>query len=147
MAVFRSVLRMLVMPTATPVARLHVLGDVVIGEMKNTTAVSGFDHRLSVDGIVFAREVRVTALNWADYVFDERYELMSLDDLKDYVTTYRHLPEIPTAADVAISGVSLGEMQVALLKKIEELTLYAIQLSDQNAELQKRLTNVEGKLK
>lgn len=88
-------------------------------------------YRLFVDAGICVREVKVTASAswWGDYVFDKDYTLLGLDSLKAYIDTHGHLPEIPSAKEVLDnSGFDLGAMQVALLKKIEEQTLYILQL-------------------
>ncbi|MEO1409202.1 MAG: hypothetical protein AAFW73_04930 [Bacteroidota bacterium] len=92
-----------------------------------------FGYTLAVDGKVMAEEVRVQlSENWPDYVFDPDYELMSITELKQYVAQHRHLPEIPSAQELAdTGGVDLGDMNHLLLKKVEELSLYIIQLQEE----------------
>ena len=94
--------------------------------------------KLTVNGTVCAKEVRVS-LNgspcWPDYVFGKEYELMNLKDLGNFVRKNNHLPNIPSAAEVQESGIELGEMNALLLQKIEELTLYVIDLQQQIDEL------------
>lgn len=89
--------------------------------------------KLSVNGNICAKEVRVS-LNgspcWPDYVFEEDYSLTSLKELQKYVMENKHLPDIPSAEEIHDTGVDLGEMNALLLKKIEELTLYIIELED-----------------
>lgn len=89
--------------------------------------------KLSVNGNICAKEVRVS-LNgspcWPDYVFEEGYSLTSLQELQRYVQENKHLPDIPSAKEVRDTGVELGEMNALLLKKIEELTLYVIELEE-----------------
>ncbi|MCP3969830.1 MAG: hypothetical protein GY717_05855 [Rhodobacteraceae bacterium] len=67
-----------------------------------------------------------TTLNVPDYVFAEDYELMPLEDLQAFITTNRHLPNVPSAAEVNASQLNMTEMQMSLLEKVEELTLYTI---------------------
>ena len=90
------------------------------------------------DGNVYCREVRVKTGVFPDYVFQSNYELMNLYDLKNYITKYKHLPNIPTAAEVAQSGMDVGEMNRLLVEKVEELTLYTISLQDQIDELKNK---------
>jgi len=78
------------------------------------------------DGFVWGREVNVQVTNLPDYVFDASYPLLSLTELEQYVRTHRHLPEVPSAVQVAAEGLNLGEMNALLLKKVEELTLHLI---------------------
>lgn len=94
--------------------------------------------KLAVNGNIRSKEVRVEAANWPDYVFDENYKVGKLEELESYIKTNKHLPEMPTAKDVEVNGVALGEMNELLLKKVEELTLHLI-------EQQKQL-NEQGKL-
>ncbi len=92
--------------------------------------------KLAVEGKIGAREVNVTATNpFPDYVFENTYKLRSLAEVEKYVQQNRHLPEIPSAAEVEKNGINLGEMDALLLKKIEELTLYVIEQNKQLQEL------------
>lgn len=110
-------------------------GNVAIG---TTIAPSGY--RLAVDGKVICEEVRVKlSQNWPDYVFEEDYELMPLDKLEAHLQEEKHLPGIPTAAEIKEQGVAVGEMQKMMMEKIEELTLYILMQ-------QKRLEALEQEL-
>jgi len=109
-------------------------GHVGIGGVENPA------ERLVVDGTICAKEVRVSlsgAPCWPDYVFEDDYKLKSLSELEDFIKTNKHLPGIPNAQEVANNGVELGDMQARLLKKIEELTLYIIELKNENEEIKK----------
>ena len=90
-------------------------------------------YKLSVNGTILAKEIRVNedASYWPDYVFDKDYRLLSLAQVKQFVSLYKHLPDVPSAADIDGKDVSLGEMNRILLQKIEELTLYVIDLQEQ----------------
>ena len=97
--------------------------------------------KLAVNGNILAKSVRVNVGSeyWPDYVFSPEYELMELNDLKNYVEKNKHLPGIQSAKDVGEQGeVDLGEMNTKLLEKIEELTLYIIDLQKQIDELKER---------
>ncbi len=101
-------------------------------------------HELTVNGKIHAEEVIVNlSIPQPDYVFDEDYNLMPLDELECYVQTNKHLPGIPSAADVKENGLNAGEMQAKLLEKVEELTLYAIDLKKQNTELKRLLEELK----
>lgn len=91
----------------------------------------------SVAGKLMAEEVRVE-LNgtWPDYVFQKDYKLMKLGDLKRYIDDNSHLPEIPAAAEMK-NGVEVGKMNKLLMQKVEELTLYVIQLHEEVENLKK----------
>ncbi|MCB2380575.1 hypothetical protein LGH70_23490, partial [Hymenobacter sp. BT635] len=96
------------------------------------------DAKLSVYGKVTATSLYIladTPGNWADYVFEKDYKLTPLPELEAYVTQNKHLPEIPTTAEVTANGANLGEMNVLLLKKVEELTLHLIDLNKQVQQL------------
>jgi hypothetical protein len=83
--------------------------------------------RLSVNGNIRAKEVKVEVTNWPDYVFKQDYDLLKLADVKAYIDQNHHLPDVPSAQEVAKEGINLGEVNAKLLKKIEELTLYLIE--------------------
>ena len=100
--------------------------------------------KLAVDGTITAQEVVVTQDGWPDYVFDDSYPLMPLDELEAAIRAAGHLPGIPSAKDVEAAGVGLGDMQSKLLLKVEELTLYMIELAKENDELRSRLAAIEG---
>lgn len=86
-------------------------------------------YRLSVDGKVACEEVRVELSEaWPDYVFSDDYDLMPLADLQAFIETHNHLPGIPSAEEVEESGLEVGEGQRMLVEKIEELTLYILEL-------------------
>ncbi|RYZ98680.1 MAG: hypothetical protein EOP47_18745 [Sphingobacteriaceae bacterium] len=84
-------------------------------------------YKLSVNGNVRSKEVVVESA-WADYVFDENYELRSLDAVEKFIETNKHLPGIPSAKEIQQNGLNVGELQTKMMEKIEELTLYIIQL-------------------
>lgn len=83
--------------------------------------------KLSVDGLIMAREIRVDITAFPDYVFEDDYPLRPLSDVKAFIKQNKHLPEIPSEKEVSANGVKLGELNKLLLKKIEELTLYLIE--------------------
>lgn len=97
------------------------------------------DAKLAVKGQIHAQEVKVD-LNGAvapDYVFASNYQLPTLDYIKTYIDQYKHLPEVPSAKEMETNGVNLGEMNMLLLKKIEELTLHLISQEKRIKELEK----------
>ena len=99
-------------------------------------------HLLHVAGVIGAEAIIVSATG-ADYVFDDDYDLKPLDEVSKYIDRNHHLPGIPSAAEVAEKGVSLGDMQSKLLAKIEELTLHMIQAERENQELRDRVARLE----
>lgn len=94
--------------------------------------------RLSVNGNIRAKEIKVETANWPDYVFQEDYDLISLGDLEAYIKENGHLPGIPTANEVESEGVALAEMNRKLLEKVEELTLYIIDLRKELDQVKKK---------
>lgn len=65
---------------------------------------------------------------WADYVFDEKYLLPSLESVEQHIKANKHLPGIPSAATIEKEGLNVGKVQAKMMEKIEELTLYVIEL-------------------
>ncbi|MEZ4919824.1 MAG: hypothetical protein R2792_12050 [Saprospiraceae bacterium] len=115
---------------------------VVLNRMSIGTTTMATDYVLSVGGKAIAEELRVALQSsWPDYVFEEGYELPDLCELESYIQTNKHLPGIPSAADVdAQGGVDVGEMQRSLLEKVEELTLIVIEQQKQIELLQSQIS-------
>ncbi len=102
------------------------------------------DYRLVVGGKILAEEVRIKLIkDWADYVFQPDYRLASLPDVETYIQHHRHLPDMPSAAEVEQAGVDLGEIQTKLLRKIEELTLHVIEQHKTIATLQREVEQLQ----
>lgn len=117
--------------SGTPKAAMTVLqnGNIGIGSLAP-------DQKLTVNGTIHATEVRVDlTVPGPDYVFDTNYNLPSLETLHNYIKENKHLPEVSSAKEMKENGVLVGEMNMLLLKKIEELTLYII---DQNTKLEQQ---------
>ena len=92
-------------------------------------------------GKLEAKEVKVTATPTADFVFQEDYPLPKLEDVERHIKEKRHLPEIASAKQMEEEGVNVGEFQIKLLQKIEELTLYSI---EQNKRLEQQAKEIEN---
>lgn len=106
-------------------------------------------YRLFVkDGIKTEKvKVEIAASNgWADYVFKNDYKLMPLQDLQTYIDEKGHLPEVPTTEEAIANGIELKAMNILLLKKIEELTLYTLQQQKNIEEQNKRIETLEKKV-
>lgn len=104
-------------------------------------------YKLAVEGTIGARRVRITQEpTWADFVFHPDYKLPSLTEVENYIKTNQHLPEIPSAAEVAKDGFDLGEMNKKLLQKVEELTLYLIDMKKELNELKQCNETLEKKV-
>ncbi len=111
----------------TPKMRIERDGNIGIG-------TSTPDYKLDVLGTIRANEVKV-ATGWSDFIFEPDYELKSLDQVEEFIEAYGHLPDIPSAEEVEENGISLGDMDAKLLQKIEELTLYMLEMKKENAEI------------
>jgi hypothetical protein len=109
-------------------------GSVSIGTTTTTT------HKLTVNGSIRAKEIRVNT-GWADYVFDKDYKLMKLEDVKRFIDKNKHLPGLPAASVLQKNGVDISKMQTKMMEKIEELTLYILQLKEEIKELKKTTSN------
>ena len=99
------------------------------------------DGTVLVNGLLCAKEMRVQLAGapcWPDFVFSKDYKLLPLKDVEQFITENQHLPNVPSSADVEANGVELGEMNAILLQKVEELTLYIIQLEKRLAELENK---------
>ncbi len=121
-----------------------------------TTNTQGY--RLAIDGNVIAEEIKVElSQNWPDFVFTKSYGLPTLEEVERHILDKGHLQNIPSAMEVELNGIMLGEMNAKLLQKIEELTLYAIQqekkilkLENENKKIQllsDKLLELEGLVK
>jgi hypothetical protein len=98
------------------------------------------------NGNLWSKEIRVAVTNpWGDYVFNKDYPLRSLENLKNYIKQNHHLPELPSAGQVEKQGINIGEINTVLVKKVEELTLYLINLKKDNEKLNERLKKLESK--
>jgi hypothetical protein len=113
---------------------LVVKGKLVIG-----SASVAYPYALAVNGQIGAKDIQLTAAGWSDYVFEESYKLPSLTEVEAYIRANKHLEGIPTESEVMKDGYSVNELNVALLKKVEELTLYVIQQQKELDDLKKRL--------
>jgi hypothetical protein len=135
--------RVIISPQRSEAMRVTEIGNVGIGETNP-------QHKLAVNGTIKAKEIIVETTGWSDYVFADSYALTPLTEVEAHIKEHKHLPGIPSAAQVAEQGVSLGEMQARLLAKIEELTLHLViqdkRTSEQAleiAELRKELQSLK----
>ena len=98
-------------------------------------------YKLDVKGTIRADEIKVNLEHGADFVFEENYNLMPLNEVENYIKENKHLPEIAPATEMETEGINLAEMNTKLLQKIEELTLYVIDLQKQVDELKNSTNN------
>ncbi len=126
---------------------LHTNGNFYWGTGRSATRpdyyamfLDGDTGNLGLRGKLTANEVNIKPGGWADFVFETNYRLRTLAETERFIKENKHLPEIPSAEEVNANGVDLGEMNVKLLQKVEELTLHLIQQ-------QKELTLIKEELK
>ncbi|WP_265132045.1 hypothetical protein [Chryseobacterium oranimense] len=138
---------------AKPVFTVRASGKIFMGYVTSISACSDCnDYRLIVKDGIRTEKVKVdvaSANGWADYVFKKDYKLNSLESVEKHIEEKGHLPNIPSAKEVKENGINLGEMDAKLLEKIEELTIYVIQLNkdvkqlrDENKELKKTVESL-----
>lgn len=125
---------------------INKTSNVIFNSMSLGTNQS--DAKLTVNGTIHAKEVKVdTSVPFPDYVFDADYHLKSLNEVKAYINQYHHLPGVPSAEEVEKEGMKLGELNTALLKKVEELTLYLLQQQKEIGKLKSEVHHLKGKHK
>ena len=115
---------------------------VIIGSGVTKTSS---DYNLFVSKGIMTEKVKVAVKNsseWADYVFSDSYKLRSLNEVEQYIRKNKHLPGVPSAEEVAQHGIDVGKMDAKLLEKIEELTLYMLELKKENQEMKKAISEL-----
>lgn len=121
---------------STPAVYITSSGDSYITSGNFGIGTSSPSEKLSVNGNISAKKIIVTQTGWSDYVFDSSYALRPLNEVADYIKIHSRLPDIPSAKEIEEKGNNVGDNQVLLLKKIEELTLYIIAMKKEIVELQ-----------
>lgn len=115
------------------------LMDVTDGALMIGTTQKATGYKVNVGGKIIAEEVRVQLrAAWPDYVFEKNYNKLSIDELEEFVALNKHLPNIPSAADIEKEGQQLGDVQRKMLEKIEELNLYIIELNKKIKALEQK---------
>ncbi len=106
------------------------------------------DELLTVKGKIHAEEIRIDlSVPVPDYVFANDYKLKTLDEVAAYIQKNKHLPEVPSAQEIKKEGLMLAEMNMILLKKMEEMTLYMIEMKKENDEIKKSITELKQHIK
>lgn len=120
---------------ATVIERMTILNDGKIG-----IGTTNPTEKLEVNGNIKCANMTVTSwtIQVPDYVFEQGHALHALEDVSDYVHQNKHLPEMPSADDMLNHGINLADMNLRLLKKVEELTLYLIEQNQRIKRLEKR---------
>ena len=122
--------------------RIDASGNVAIG----TTDPKGY--KFAVNGKMIATEyVCKLQANWPDFVFSTDYKLPTLFEVKQFINEHKHLPGVPSAAEVEESGIQLGEMNAILLQKIEEQMRYILEQQEAIEKMSRRLEFLEKELK
>ena len=116
-------------------ANLPSTGGSNVTGITDAQIMSSVNMRLGADGILYAKEIKVTLTDWPDFVFSNGFRLLSLAETESYIKENGHLPGVPSAAEVEEKGMNVGEMNKVLLQKVEELTLHVIELQKQIDEL------------
>ncbi len=122
-------------------------GDVILNRWGGNVGIgtTQTDAKLTVNGTVHTKEVKVDLnVPGPDYVFEPNYDLKPLAEIETYIKENKHLPEVPSAKEMEKNGVQLGEMNMLLLKKVEELTLYSI---EQNKKLNEQQELIQELIK
>ncbi len=111
------------------------------------------DQLLTVNGTIHSKEIKVDVNIVPDYVFEKKYKLKSLDEVQKYIKVNKHLPEISSAKNMEEHGLDVSDMNMILLKKVEELTLYLLDQKKQtaleiekNIKQQKQITNMQNQI-
>lgn len=120
--------------TPSPSHKLTVAGTIKATEIK-VLAANVSD--LNATGTIAAKEVKVSTSDWSDFVFEKGYKLPSLDKVESFIKENKRLPEIPSSEQISKEGLSMAEMMAKQMQKIEELTLYMIELKKENENLKK----------
>jgi hypothetical protein len=115
--------------TGTVNLTVNSIGNVGIGTTNPT-------YKLSVNGTIQAKEIRVET-GWADYVFAPGFTLRPLSEVETYINQNQHLPDVTSAAEIQKDGLQVGKQMTEMMQKIEELTLYVIDLKKENTNIQK----------
>lgn len=129
--------------TYTPNAKLHLNGAMLVGSNSARIATG---YAVSIDGRLMSEESTVlNSTSWPDYVFEQDYKLMPLEEVEKHINLNKHLPNIPPASVIEKEGIQLGDMSKRLMEKVEELTLYLIEMKKENKELKERIEKLEKK--
>lgn len=143
----RSLYAAVVLQPAAQNKYIHAQGNLLVTSGNKVGIGTGtLTHELNVKGKIGACEVLVES-TWCDYVFNDDYNLRSIDEVENFIKENRHLPGIPPEKTIAENGLNLGDMQKMQMEKIEELTLYLIQQQKEIEQLKKEILVLQNGLK
>ena len=125
----------------------NVNGDGTWAKILHDQGNQKVNGNLTVDGQFYSERVKVQVINGPDYVFEPDYDRKSIDEVKSYIEANKHLPNIPSAKEMAANGVELAEFNMKLLEKIEELTLYLIEQNEETKTLKAEVKSLKQKVK
>ncbi|MCV9932816.1 hypothetical protein OIU80_11025 [Flavobacterium sp. LS1R47] len=137
---------------------IHYYGGIRFGDYTSNSVMQIADgnvgigtinpkNKLDVNGTIHSKEVKVDLLDWSDFVFKKEYKLPTLEEVEKHINEKGHLENIPNEDEVLKNGINLGEMNAKLLQKIEELTLYMIEMKKKQSELENTIKELNTKLK
>lgn len=119
---------------------------VVMMEL-DSSGVLSLNNGAKIKGTLYTEQVIVSASSsWPDYVFDDDYKMMSLEEVESFVSENKHLPGIPTASEVQQEGQNLAEINRLLVEKVEELTLHMIDLNRENKAVKEEISALASKI-
>ena len=127
-------------------ANAFINGNARTGTLNVGTSLNTPGYVARIGGKLICEEVKVKLISsgWPDYVFSEKYKLPTLQELRSFITKNKHLPNIPSAEEVEKNGIEVGDMQKRVMEKIEELTLYILQLEEKTQKLQAEIENLKS---
>ena len=126
------------------VQRMRITANGAVGIGTDPPAGVVGDYRLYVEDGIVCRDVLVKLGTWPDYVFQPNYALMPMNKLRDFLRTNKHLPGIPSTAELeAKQGVEVADLQARMLKVVEEQALYILELEEKYRDLEQRMQVVE----
>lgn len=125
---------------------MNLNGQFVMTSLNNTPLIIQSSSekllQLESDGLLRSRRIKIDQDSWADFVFEENYELLSIDSLEVYIQKNKHLPDVPSTSEVNANGVEIAEINTLLLQKVEELVLYTIQQEKEIQNLKKEIGRI-----
>lgn len=140
---------LIIKTNGTEAMQLNTSGKVDMGGVSNFSCTGCSDYRLFVKGALKAEKIKIDIASengWADHVFKPDYQLLKLEEVERHIQEKGHLPNIPSAEEVVKNGIELGEMKARLLAKIEELTLYTIDLNRKNKSLTQQSSDLDDQI-